>query len=316
MSRTEQVSAFVFRPSEGLDAAEYLALRRVPERGGFWQGVTGGLDDIDHAGTINTVNQKGTRHAAGAIREVGEEIGLDVVRVHETGYNFSFTDPNDGMLVEHVVAVEVEPGSNPTLSDEHDGAFWVNNPDMRSLVGAKWPENVVGFDRAHAEVAKKYPGMPTSTFGINGWSLVIEKPDAIELGIQDEIRRKLRAVGLRTILSIEGVQLSPEMVDGIWIPPKIRDPWYHATIDYMMRTPVNVQLMHGNNATEKVLVLKQKLRRKYDKNYRDDDTAPVEKRVESLLHGSDRMEELARQALLFFQQQTIYEAVQNEAQSN
>jgi len=312
MSRREQISAFVFRPSDDGVSPEYLALRRAPERGGFWQGVTGGLEDFDRAGIIDTVEGSGTRHAAGAIREIGEELDLDVKRIYETGYNFSFTDPKDGELIEHVVAVEVEKNAEPTLSDEHDAAFWVNHDSMRSLVGAKWADNVVGFDKAHSEVAGTYPETAKHAFGTDRWSLVIEKPDVRELGIEDEVRRGLRDMGLRAVLNIEDLQLDQTTVDGIWIPPKVRDPWYQATVDYMTRTPVNVQLMHGDHATEKVMDLKRRLRAKYDKNYRDDETAPVARRVESIIHGSDRMEELARQALLFFAWPALDETIRNE----
>lgn len=315
MSRREQISAFVFRPSNSC-APEYLALRRAPERGGFWQGVTGGLEHFDHEGVDSGVQGSGTRHAAGAIREIGEELDLNTRRIYETYYNFSFTDPEDGELVEHVVAAEVEEDAEPTLSDEHDAAFWVNSDDMRSLVGAKWVDNVIGFDKAHQQVADVYPEKAANSFGPDHWSLIIEKPDVRELGIEDEVRRGLRALGLRAVLDLNDLQLDQDLVDGIWIPPKVRDPWYQATVEYMTRTPVNVQLVYGDHATEKVMDIKRQLRMKYDKNYRDDETAPFEKRVESIIHGSDRMEELARQALLFFSWPTLTEVINDEKRSN
>jgi nucleoside diphosphate kinase/8-oxo-dGTP pyrophosphatase MutT (NUDIX family) len=301
MSRTEQISAFVFRPSpENEASAEYLALRRSAARGGFWQGVTGGLEQYDAAGQIDGVGGTGSRPAAGAVREIHEELGLRPTHVYDTGYNFSFTDPKDGTLTEHVLAAQVDSTAEPTLSDEHDAAFWVSGQDMRELVGAKWPENVVGFDEADAIVRESFGEQATSTFGPNNWALVIEKPDAIELGIEKEIAHGLKERGLKIMLGARGVALNSDTVDKIWIPPKDKDPWYWSTVEYMSRRPVNVHLVHGEDASDKVMEMKMGLRKKYDKNYRDDESAPVERRVESVIHGSDRMEELARQALLFF----------------
>jgi nucleoside diphosphate kinase/8-oxo-dGTP pyrophosphatase MutT (NUDIX family) len=312
MSRTEQISAFVFRPSpENADSAEYLALRRTPARGGFWQSVTGGLEQYDQPGQVTAIEGSASRPAVGAIREVREEVSMEPVSVYDTGYNFKFTDPKDGELTEHVLAVQVDPTAEPTLSDEHDAAFWVNGPDMRQLIGAKWADNVVGFDKADALVRESFEGQAANTFGPDNWALVIEKPDAIELGIEHEIAAGLKERGLKVVLATHGLALNADMVDKIWIPPKNKDPWYWSTVEYMERLPVNVHLVHGEDASDKVLDLKMSLRKKYDKNYRDDESVPVERRVESVLHGSDRMEELARQALLFFQWPEITEVIRD-----
>ena len=312
MARTEQISAFVFRPSEeNPNAPEYLALRRTPARGGFWQGVTGGLEQVDQPGIVAGVAGSGSREAAGAIREMSEELQLDPARIYETGYSFSFTDPKDGELVEHVVAVEVDEHAEPTLSDEHDAAFWVNAQDMRKLVGDKWEDNVVGFDKAHGEVSKVFAEEAQGSFGPKQWALVIEKPDALELGIENEVRERLAERGLQVVLGAQGIALTHEVVDKIWRAPKDKDPWYWATVDYMTRRPVNAYLLHGDDASEKVGEVKKSLRAQYDKNYRDDETAPVERRVESIIHGSDRIEELARQALLFFPWSEVDEAVRD-----
>lgn len=301
MKRTEQISAYVFRPAADNDKApEYLALRRSESRGGFWQGVTGGLEPQDKDGIVEGVFGSGSREAAGAVREVGEELSLTPTRMYETGYSFGFTDPKDGELIEHVVGVQVEKGSQPTLSDEHDAAFWVGADDMRALVGHKWPENVIGFNKAHDVITEDFQQETNGTFSPKDWTLVIEKPDAIELGIEDEIKERLQERGLQIVMGKKAIELTDAMVDKIWLPPKDRDPWYHATVSYMKRLPVNVYLARGEDASKAVTDVKMELRKKYDKNYRDDDNAPVERRVESIIHGSDRMEELARQALLFF----------------
>ena len=57
------VSVHLFRA--GPLGAEFLMLRRTPERGGFWQGITG-------------APLEGESDAAAAVRETRAETGLDV----------------------------------------------------------------------------------------------------------------------------------------------------------------------------------------------------------------------------------------------
>jgi dATP pyrophosphohydrolase len=57
--RSVQVVIF----TEGADARQYLLLRRIRGHGGFWQSVTGSLED-------------GETHAEAAVREVHEETGI------------------------------------------------------------------------------------------------------------------------------------------------------------------------------------------------------------------------------------------------
>lgn len=63
--RSVQVVVF----AEAANGREYLLLRRVASHGGFWQSVTGSLED-------------GETHAQAAIREVSEETGI-AARVSE-----------------------------------------------------------------------------------------------------------------------------------------------------------------------------------------------------------------------------------------
>lgn len=289
--RISQVSGFVFRESPLEESApEYLALRRSPDRGGFWQGVTGGVEHTDES----------IEHAIR--REVLEELGLTALSVIDPDYHFSFDDEHDGNLREDVFGVQVDSSAEPVLSDEHDAAFWVPYPDMRALITAKWADNGEGLDVVDSVVQQYLPKTPELSFGTNSWALLIVKPDAKELGVEDEINDGLANRGVVPVLSKYDQQLDRSVIDQIWLPPRELDPWYFCTVDYMQRRPVDIHLVNGPHATQTVQELKRDLRVKYDKNYRDDESAPAHKRVESIIHGSDRTEELARQALLFFQE--------------
>lgn len=302
--RTTQVSAFVYHESPiESGAPQYLALLRNPERGGFWQSVTGGVEERDGPiGADDTLTRA-------AIREVGEETGMGVKNVLETGYSFSFTDPKSGTLTEHVVAAEVNSDERAKLSDEHTAGLWVSYEGLRDLITARWPENGESVDRAHDQVRNKLPNDSQKSFSHHDWSFVIIKPDAVELGIQDEIQERMTAAGLETALSIGSLQLNEAMIDKIWLMPENRDAWYNATAAYMMRTPVDIKLVVGQDASTTMGSIKRDLRLEHDKNHRDNTLMPVERRVESVIHCSDRMEEVVRQSVNFFGSAALNDAI-------
>jgi 8-oxo-dGTP pyrophosphatase MutT (NUDIX family) len=61
---------------------EYLLLKRLPDRNGFWQPVTGGLEE-------------GETRTEALCREIEEETGIEnLIRVTEGLYYFEFHDPN------------------------------------------------------------------------------------------------------------------------------------------------------------------------------------------------------------------------------
>lgn len=304
--RTTQVSAFVYHESPvEFGAPQYLALLRDAERGGFWQSVTGGVEEQDGPMDADSTIVRA------AIREVREETGMSVTDVLETGYSFSFPGSNNGALTEHVVAAEVDPEDRAKLSDEHTAGLWVSYSGLRDLITARWPENGESVDRAHDQVRTKLPNDSVKSFGHHEWSFVIVKPDAVELGIQDEIDERMAAAGLETTLSIGSLQLDESMIDKIWLMPPNRDAWYNATAAYMMRTPVDIKLVAGQDASAAMGKIKADLRFQYDKNHRDNTSMPVERRVESVIHCSDRMEELVRQSVNFFGSTALNDAIRD-----
>ncbi|PIP55883.1 MAG: hypothetical protein CO183_01705 [Candidatus Zambryskibacteria bacterium CG_4_9_14_3_um_filter_42_9] len=128
----KQVEAFIFR--EDLKGAFlFLLMRRIPERGGFWQPLTGGVrvgEELENA----------------LVREVQEETGITsgIKKVVNTGYTFNFSDHGKN-YTEYVYGVEVDSGTEVALSEEHDSHVWASKEEVLSLL--KWPGNIEGFRR-------------------------------------------------------------------------------------------------------------------------------------------------------------------------
>jgi lipoyl(octanoyl) transferase len=110
-------------------AGKVLLLRRVEERGGFWQQVTGRIEPGEGA-------------AAAAGRELGEETGADVP-VHPLGYVHGFAlgstpvPGGEGVLrtgQETAFAALLPEGFEPRLSDEHRDWGWFDPAEALALL--------------------------------------------------------------------------------------------------------------------------------------------------------------------------------------
>jgi ADP-ribose pyrophosphatase YjhB (NUDIX family) len=101
------VEAIIFRRNG--DSIEYLLLKRLPDRSGFWhwQPVTGGLEE-------------GETRTEALYREIEEETGIkSLIRVIEGLYYFEFSDPN--LNQEYVYGVEVSSTEEVVLDGrEHN----------------------------------------------------------------------------------------------------------------------------------------------------------------------------------------------------
>ncbi|NIO37085.1 NUDIX domain-containing protein [Candidatus Bathyarchaeota archaeon] len=105
---------------------EYLLLKRNPERGGFWQPVTGGLEEGE------------TRDEA-LEREVLEETGIkNPVRIIKDVYCYELSSPLHEK--EYVYGVEVLPEEEIKIdSREHSEHRWCSLEESLKLL--KWKEN-------------------------------------------------------------------------------------------------------------------------------------------------------------------------------
>ena len=109
---TRTVAVALIRETQ--DGPEALVLERRPERGGFWQTVTGRFEE-------------GETPAQAAARELFEETGAQVP-VMDLGYQHSFCvgEAQPPRLVqEHGFAAQVPADFKPTLSAEHTRAEWL-----------------------------------------------------------------------------------------------------------------------------------------------------------------------------------------------
>lgn len=104
------------------DELEYLIIKRCPGDGGFWQGVTGTLDE-------------GEFLKACLIREIKEELGIsDINSISDLKQTFQWSKKNGFMITEYVYAVEINKKIDVILSMEHDDYKWCNFEEAYKLL--------------------------------------------------------------------------------------------------------------------------------------------------------------------------------------
>ncbi len=297
MSRSTQVSGYVFRDAGEDTGIEFLALRRSEERGGFWQGVTGGVEAAD------------ADLEAAMRREVFEELGLRALQIVQSDGSYEFIGDEGSLLTEHTFGVEVDPMTEPRLSDEHEVYLWVPERTLDDLIPRAWTENRFALHslsvQLHAENGRK---SVEHGFSSQDWSLLMLKPDARAKGLEDEVLAGLENSGLRIASARREIVLDDAMIERLWIPPTEwdenpmdeLDDWWYELVKYMKSDAVDAFLLVGPNATEEALKIKRLVRAKHDSNFLDDESRPVSERVRSLVHCSDSDRELVRNALVFW----------------
>ena len=139
--RTAQLFCIVFRKKG--EGYEYLLLRRIPQKGGFWQAVSGGFEESDAS------------KLEAAYRELNEEAGIDknqVLRVLEEVYQYTYdkhylTGEPITPITEYVYGFEVGPETEVNIHKnvyvEHDARQWVSFEEALSLL--KWENNKEAF---------------------------------------------------------------------------------------------------------------------------------------------------------------------------
>ena len=119
-----QIEAILFRRKNG--RTQYLLLKRTPEREGFWQPVTGGVEE-------------GETRIDALKREVTEETGIkDILGIIEGIHYFEFSDPY--LNKEYVYGVEVSADEKVVIDEnEHSEFRWCSLQETLRLM--KWKEN-------------------------------------------------------------------------------------------------------------------------------------------------------------------------------
>lgn len=143
MRTTRQVAIYCMFREKGRNF--YILVKRIDERGGFWQPLTGGEEDFDGGNLHNTV-----------IRETKEELGIDIMEkeIVEIPYSFTFTDKKNVQHTEQCFGIvfSSETKEKIKLSEEHNAIIYAENIDyLKSLL--KFQENRIGLEK-FSELAK------------------------------------------------------------------------------------------------------------------------------------------------------------------
>lgn len=102
---------------------EYLIIKRSEDDGGFWQGVTGTLEE-------------GEKLKECLIREINEELGItDIKNISELKQTLQWAKKSGFMITEYVYAVELNKDANVVLSEEHDDYKWCNFEEAYETLG-------------------------------------------------------------------------------------------------------------------------------------------------------------------------------------
>ena len=111
----------------------FLLVKRSPEKGDFWQPITGGANENE-----NLIDA--------AKRELLEETGIKEYKKFLSGvYYFEFDTENYGRLKEYVYGVEVDKDVDAELSHEHTEKKWCTIDEALQLL--KFDTNKEAFKK-------------------------------------------------------------------------------------------------------------------------------------------------------------------------
>ncbi len=111
-----------------------LILKRTPEKGGFWQPLSGGIEEGENS--YDTIK-----------REVFEETGIqDIKNVFDLDYTFTFKAPISRKWMRDICfAAEIDNLFDVKLSNEHDEYKWCNKKEAKKLL--KWKCNLIAYKK-------------------------------------------------------------------------------------------------------------------------------------------------------------------------
>jgi len=117
----------------------YILVKRNKKKGAFWQPITGGEENSDKGDLIRTM-----------IREVKEEIGIDISRkqIVKLPYSFKFICKEGVERTENCfgVLLSLKQKKHISLSEEHTAIIYSSEPKyLKSLL--KFQENQIALDK-------------------------------------------------------------------------------------------------------------------------------------------------------------------------
>jgi nucleoside diphosphate kinase len=197
---------------------------------------------------------------------------------------------------------------------QEDPFFWVSYRGLNSVLEFKGEGQKSAAQKLPTLLQDTHADHHPLTLSDQQYSLVMAKPDAMEKGLDTAIEKALIQDGL-TILDIDQRDsLTEADVERIWVPstkwnpPQEPSEWWRATVRYMTEGPVKAYLVGGHNATERANGIKAGIRSVFDVDPHDNSKdRSVDQQVRSLMHASDRTEELARNVSVFWDNVAINE---------
>ena len=111
-----------------------LVLKRSQERGGFWQPITGGIEEGES--TNDTIK-----------REVFEETGFqDIEKLYNLDYTFTYKAPISRKWMKDICfGVLIDKIFEVCLSDEHEEYIWCNEKETKQIL--KWKYYLIALDK-------------------------------------------------------------------------------------------------------------------------------------------------------------------------
>ena len=142
---TRQVGGIIFR--ERNEVLEFLLLKRIPEKGGFWQSITG---EVENETLLVAV-----------LREAREEAGIkteDIIQIIKNVNHFEYKNTKkDCIVTEYVFGLEVnlnqEVRLDKNIYKEHDEFKWVSLEDALKLL--KWKSSKESMKQLVQMIAQK-----------------------------------------------------------------------------------------------------------------------------------------------------------------
>lgn len=137
MRLPKQVQGIIFKKEE--NGKKFLLLKRISSRGGFWQFVTGGVEDFD-----NSLKDS-------LIRELEEELNIndgEIIKTFEDVGVFEFNSKfnnKEQIIKEYVFGVEINPKSKIVIDkNEHEKFLWATQKEVLNLL--KFENNKKAFE--------------------------------------------------------------------------------------------------------------------------------------------------------------------------
>lgn len=123
---------------------DYLIIKRCEKDGGFWQGVTGTVEE-------------GEFLAECLIREIKEELGVekeDIAKISQILQTIQWKKQNGFVITEYVYAVQINRRQKIQLSDEHVEYKWCDFNEAYDALGKENNKNTLKLVNTNVELRK------------------------------------------------------------------------------------------------------------------------------------------------------------------